>query len=1192
MFLNMLTFELRYFIRQPSFYVTTLIFFLAAFFASSSDNFLLGGSNVNVNSPFSILMLMSGLLQFAIFLVVNFVAGSAIRNDETNMAELIFSKPFKPFMYQLGRFLGAYSVVAIIFASVPLGIYLGSSFGLLVGWLDPELVGANKLHYYLTAYFYIAVPSLFVLAAIFNGVATYFRSMMAVYLTAVAFLIAYSTISVYFDDLAFRWIVSYADPFASGSLLDVTRYWTASDKNSQTLELTGVLLFNRLLWITLAIVIFFASGKLSSRIVIKREKKKLAASNFTKQKEAALIAYSVNHKTSASSIKQQLLLRCVFEFKHVVISAPFLILGLITLAVLMVPLFAPIGWYGTVNWPVTQNMVGIIQNAIGLLITIVIVYYSAELVWRERSSGMGDIVDSFPVHNSVFWVSKLLALVSVIGLLYTFSMILTIVVQLVKGQFNLEFGQYLFRLGYFSFLPFVMLAILAFFLQIVSANKYIGMGLFGLYYLVSIVLSNYGFSHNMFHFAQSSPAPYSDINGYGHYLTGVAWYTLYWSGLSVMLAVVGLALWHRGPSQSLRNRFAQLKYNLGRKGQMAAVLGLVVFIAVGAQIYYNTRVLNDFYTHDQLEDLQVEYEQKFVQYKDDLLPIITDVDLNVEIYPQQRKMLATANVLITNTSDQPIKRFLVSKPGHSPQWNVKIVGGEIAEQLPDYNSAWFEFTQPLMPGEVRQGEISVERSHQGFADSNTDTKLVANGTFIDNWHLFPRFGYNDNYQLTDKHERRKRGLPELQRANKLENTQYYKQSMFGANGGFINFAATITTDESQFAIAPGYLKSETVTDGRRTFRYEMDSPIINFYAILSARLESKKITHNGVNVEVYYHQDHAWNVDRMIESVTDSIDYLSAEFGPYQHKQMRIIEFPGYESFAQSFANTVPYSEKIGFITDNRDSSKIDVPYYVTAHEVAHQWWGHQIIGANVQGAAVLSESLSQYSAIMVLKKKYGEQKLRKFLKYELDKYLQGRSVEAYQEMPLYKVETQAHIYYQKGSVVMMAMHDLFGEERLNRILKEFVSDFKYQNNPYPTTLDLLSYLKRDASAAEQAFIDDQFMYITLYELTMKKAKVSDEADSDGLYTVTLTVEAAKKRADGQGEETDQALDEMIDIALFNDDPENLLAEDFVIYSQKHRLVTGTNTIELKVKEKPLFAGVDPFVKLIDKDSIDNLAKF
>ena len=1188
----MLNFELRYFIRQPSFYVTALIFFLAAFFASSSDNFLLGGSNVNVNSPFSILMLVSGLTQFAIFLVVNFVAGSAIRNDESNMSELVFSKPFKPLQYQVGRFLGAYCVVALIFAFVPLGIYLGSGFGLLVGWLDSELVGANELHYYLTAYFYMAVPSLFVLAAIFNGVATYFRSMMAVYLTAVAFLIVYSTASAYFDDLAFRWIVGYADPFGSGSLMEVIRYWTPSDKNTQTIELTGVLLYNRILWVALAVVIFFASGKLSERIVAKRAKKILAPSKYVKQKEASLIASAVNHKATASSLKQQLLLRCGFEFKQVVISAPFLILGLITLAVLMVPLLAPIGWYGTINWPLTQNMVAVISGATKLLITIVIVYYSAELVWRERNSGMGDIVDSYPVHNSVFWVSKLLALLSVIGLLYLFSMLVTIAVQLIKGHFDIELGQYLFRLSYFSFLPFLMLAVLAFFIQIVSPNKYVGMGLFGVYYLVSMVLSSYGFSHNMFHFAQLSPAPYSDINGYGHYLTGVAWYMLYWGGLSVVLAALGLALWHRGPSQTLGNRFAQLRYNLGRKGQVVTVLGLLVFVGAGAQIYYNTRVLNEFYTQDQLEDLQVEYEQQFVKYKDDPVPMMTDVDINVDIYPQQRKMLATANVLFTNNSDQAIERFLVSAPDHTVDWRVKIVGGSITEQLADYDSAWFEFTQPLMPGEVRKGEISVERNHQGFRDSGTDTKLVANGTFIDNRRLLPYFGYNASYQLFDKHERRKRGLPELQRANKLEDTQYYTQSSLGPNGGFINFAATITTDESQFAIAPGYLKNETTKDGRRTFRYEMDAPIKNFYAFLSARLETQKVLHNGVNVEVYYHQDHDWNVDRMIESVKDSIDYYTAEFGPYQHKQMRIIEFPGYESFAQSFANTVPYSEQIGFITDNRDSNKIDIPYYVTAHEVAHQWWGHQVDGANVEGSAVISESLSQYSAIMVLKEKYGAQKLRKFLKYELDQYLQGRSVEAYEEMPLYKAQGQSYLHYKKGSVVMMAMHDLLGEERLNDILKQFVSDFKYQSNPYPTTLDLIAYLKRGATPAEQAFIDDQFMYITLYELTMKEANISEQADSDGLYTVTLTVEAAKKRADGQGEETEQPLDQMIDIALFSDDPENLQAEDFVIYSQKHQLVSGTNTIELKVAEKPVYAGVDPFVKLVDKDSVDNLAKF
>ena len=90
----------------------------------------------------------------------------------------------------------------------------------------------------------------------------------------------------------------------------------------------------------------------------------------------------------------------------------------------------------------------------------------------------------------------------------------------------------------------------------------------------------------------------------------------------------------------------------------------------------------------------------------------------------------------------------------------------------------------------------------------------------------------------------------------------------------------------------------------------------------------------------------------MIASVKASLDYFTKHFSPYQHRQVRIVEFPRYAAFAQSFPNTIPYSEGIGFIAkvDPDDPDDIDYPYYVTAHEVAHQWWAHQIIGADVQG--------------------------------------------------------------------------------------------------------------------------------------------------------------------------------------------------------------------------------------------------
>ncbi|MBH0036344.1 hypothetical protein I6F43_17000 [Pseudoalteromonas sp. NZS71_1] len=1192
MFFNMLAFELRYFARQPSFYVTSLIFFFMAFFISSSSKFPLGGANVHMNSPFSIMLLTVTFCTLAMFLVVNFVASSAIRNSESKMDELVFSKPVNPVPYQAGRFFGSYLVVLIVFLSVPLGVFLGSQFGLLVGWLDGELIGPNKLMYYAAPYLYLAVPSLLVLSAIFNSVAVYFKTMMSVYVAAVVIFIAYQIAGVYFDDLAFRNIVVYADPFGSGSLIDLTRYWTVNDKNTEVLTLTGDLLVNRILWVAISVAMFFGLGKLSNRIVTKKQKKQFKVSAFVQNKQAALINSAKNYKSAGVSTKSQLIMRSIFELKQVIFSAPFMILAGVSIVTLMIPLFAPIGAYGTTNWPLTQNMVNVISGISGLFLFVIIAFYSAELVWRERQSGMGDIVDSFPVHNSVFWVSKILALIAAISGLFLVGMILTITVQLFKGQFNLELGQYLFRIVYLSILPLIMLTVLAFFLQIISPNKYVGMGLFILYYIAQKVMGSYGFEHHMYHFSQSSSVPYSDINGYGHFLQGAHWYTLYWGALSLVLAIVGFALWHRGPSQTLRTRLSMLRYNMSLKGQAVAVISALVFVGAGYNIYNNTRVLNEFTTSDEFQDKQISYEQQFAQYKDLALPMVTDVDLTVDIFPKKRALSAVAKIKFTNTSNEPITRVLISSPQHAKSWDVAMAGGKIVEKLPALYSAWFEFEQPLMPNEIREGQLSVTRDHKGFTDQGSDTQLVANGTFINNFELLPSFGYSRGLQVADKFERRKHDLPELERAHKLEASQYYTQSNFGAANGFINFKATVTTDESQFAITPGYLQSESVKDGRRTFVYEMDAPILNFYAVLSAELESKKVEHNGVNIEVYYHKNHAWNIDRMIESVQDSIDYFTQAFGPYQHKQLRIIEFPKYRSFAQSFANTVPYSESMGFITDLRDESKVDYPYYVTAHEVAHQWWGHQVSGANVEGSAVISETLSQYSALMVLKKRFGGEKLRKFLKYELDRYLIGRTGEAFEEMPLYKTQSQQYLHYNKGSVVMMAIYDRLGEKRLNDALKSFLNEFQYQSTPYPTTLDLLSYLKQDATQAEQSFIDDQFKYITLYELEMKDVSVTDSADSDGFYSVTLNIEAIKQRADGQGEETEQPLDELIDIALFSDDPENLLAEDFVIYSQKHQIVSGTNTIELKVKEKPLFAGVDPYIKLVDKDSKNNLAKF
>jgi aminopeptidase N len=341
-----------------------------------------------------------------------------------------------------------------------------------------------------------------------------------------------------------------------------------------------------------------------------------------------------------------------------------------------------------------------------------------------------------------------------------------------------------------------------------------------------------------------------------------------------------------------------------------------------------------------------------------------------------------------------------------------------------------------------------------------------------------------------------------------------------------------------------------------------------------------------VAIEVYHLPEHDWNVPRMIAGVQRSLDYFTASFGPYQHRQVRIVEFPRYERFAQSFPNTIPFSESIGFIADLRDPADIDYVFYVTAHEVAHQWWAHQVIGANVQGATLLSETLSQYSALMVMEKEYGREAMRRFLKYELDSYLRGRGGELVEELPLYLVENQPYVHYRKGSVVMYALRDAIGEAAVNRALRRLIAAEAFQGPPFPTTRDLLAAIRAETPPAQQSLVTDLFERITLFENRAVAAEAHRRAD--GKWVVDLTLVAGKLYADGAGRETPAPLDAWIDVGVFGPKPEQEGRPEPVLYLRKHRFASGETRLRVVVDGEPAEAGIDPLNKLVDRNSEDN----
>ena len=270
----------------------------------------------------------------------------------------------------------------------------------------------------------------------------------------------------------------------------------------------------------------------------------------------------------------------------------------------------------------------------------------------------------------------------------------------------------------------------------------------------------------------------------------------------------------------------------------------------------------------------------------------------------------------------------------------------------------------------------------------------------------------------------------------------------------------------------------------------------------------------------------------MISSSKRGLGYYTNYYSPYQFQQYRILEFPRYRQFAQSFPNTVPYSEDMGFIGRLKKPDDIDFTYFVTAHELAHQWWGHQLIGALVQGSNMMSESLAEYSALRVMQHQYGDPQMRRFLKYELDGYLRGRAGEVRHEPPLVLVQNEPYVWYQKGSLVLYALSDYIGEDKLNAALGNYLRANRYSQPPYPDTRGFVEALRSATPPDLQYLITDMFESITLYDNRAVSATWQETPDHK--YKVVLNVKSRKLKANGDGVETEVPIHDLIEVGVFS----------------------------------------------------------
>ncbi|HYW31106.1 MAG TPA: M1 family aminopeptidase, partial [Gemmatimonas sp.] len=590
-------------------------------------------------------------------------------------------------------------------------------------------------------------------------------------------------------------------------------------------------------------------------------------------------------------------------------------------------------------------------------------------------------------------------------------------------------------------------------------------------------------------------------------------------------------------------------------------------------------------TADDVAANSAEYERRYKRYESASQPSLAAVRMHVELHPNERAAEMRGTFSLVNRTGRPIDSLHVTL---HPDVETRTLGFDRAVRVAVDDSALdyriYVLERELGPGDAIVMNFEVVFRPRGFNNSVTPIQVASNGTYFEGSWL-PAPGYKAGREIPDDLIRREHGLPPREVFPSAGDVEAREA---GSAIALVDVETTIGTDAQQIAVTPGNLVREWQQGGRRYFHYRTDVPIRYSGTILSAKYAVKEGVWKGIPLRLFHHPTHDVNAERIMRSMRSSLAYYSEQFGPYQYRDLRVVEFPRYHAVnARAHPGTIIFSEGGAFLT-RVDSGEVDRTFFVIAHEIAHQWWGGQVTPAQEYGASMVSETLAQYSALMVMETEYGAKMAREYYDYIMNFYLSGRTVFTNREAPLLDVSGQGYVYYMKGGVAMYTLRERVGAAAVNGALRRFRDKFAGADAPPATSRALYAELQAVTPDSLRPLLSDLFEHITIWNV--RTDSVLARPDGAGGWRVTLHVEASKARADSVGNQTPIPMDDLVEVGVFAEQTGTQGGLGETLYLKQHRIRSGKQTITVVVPRRPGQAGADPYAKFIERDHDDNVA--
>ncbi|MGV3586957.1 MAG: hypothetical protein ACO1OF_08160 [Adhaeribacter sp.] len=1216
-FTEIFRFEFRYQLRHVATWLLFTIFLLFGFLILRMVT-LTDGTLLNAPGTIAFFTVFGSVIWV---ITGGVVAGEAATRDrQTRMHPLTYTTPVSKLSYLGARFLAALALNGLML----LLLYVGMLLSFYGPGAKTQFIGPFRIASYLTNYGFLALPTVIVTTAIQFTLAAWSGRAIAGYIASILIIIfsQFGGTTVRFM-LEWKVVGSLMDLLGTSILVDMEG-WTPIEKNTRLIVLDGLWLWNRIIWIGLALgALTFSYFRFQMSHVTPQTnwlsffRRRSEGVRSAKQAELGTlqtphiaitpikVPYS-QRDFAFSTYAQQTLAITRMAFRTLARSWGGILL--VALLAIGTGLFATeyMEWLGVPLFARTAEILRIVTPSLNsyqtqwIIIPLLTIFYAGEIVWRERETGIHELYDTTPVPEWVLFLGKFLGLALIITIWVAFLLMAGIINQLVMDYHHFEFGVYIKALFGIQLTNYLLFAGLVFVIHVLVNQKYIGYMAAICAYGFIMFASMLGVEHNLLIYASDPGWSYSDMRGFGPFIKPWLWFKFYWFAWAFLLAVIATLFWVRSKESGFTARINLVQHRFGQY-KPAFFITLILVIASGSFIFYNTNILHKYANKTERLAMRAKYERLYGQYEHIPQPTLVRTKLHTEIYSDKGSANLRGTYYLVNRSQVAIDSIHLSTV---PQVEITgilfnraatpvVLDKELGYQI-------YSLKTPLAPGDAVQMRFRINIKPRGLSNNGVDASVVANGSHIDSNDWMPAIGYDEDRRLHDAQDRATYGLAPRPARPALTNIAARYDAQHAAQ---IDFEAIVGTNKDQIAVVPGTLRRTWTKGDRQYFHYATNAPINNEYAFFSARyavreaqwvpqpsrlkqnttnsVQKLNSTAKPVTIQIFYHPAHAANIDRMVKSAQASLEYYAQEFGPYPYSHFRVLERPGPGRGMHAEPMTIDYEE--GYSLMNPKPGGLDLPYHIMAHEVAHQWWGLGFAPAAVEGSGLLIESLATYAAMQVVEETLGSEHLLKYLSQMRQEYEVPRSRAA---PPLLRANN-AFMNYRKGPFALFALRNYIGKDKVNNTLRQLLHNYT-PNPPLPTTLDLYRELQAVTPDSLQYLVHDLFAANTFWELKTDLATAKQTAA--GTWQVTLAVEARKITVDGLGRETNIPMHDWLEIGVYAPRATGA-ASAKPLYCQKHRIKSGKQTFILYVSEQPERAGIDPNHLLIDLNLNNNTRK-